>query len=308
MSDIKKYEPLWNAWYVESLIGQGEFSKVYKIRQEAAGKTYYSAVKIISIPLDDNEIRQMKREGFDDAAMREFLRDFAKNIFSEIELMNEFRGKSHIVSFEDSLIIEDRNSIGYDILIRMELLTSLADFTTDTFLPQAEVVKLGIHMCRALELCARKNIIHRDIKPENIFVSPKDYKLGDFGIARQIERTSSQLSKKGTNTYMAPEVFRYEAYGAGADIYSLGIVLYSLLNQNRTPFLPEFPEPALLSHREAAMRRRMNGETIPALKGIDPELNGLILKACAYDRQDRFSSPGEMREALEIIARTAGER
>ncbi|MCL1916996.1 MAG: serine/threonine protein kinase [Peptococcaceae bacterium] len=309
MSDIKRHEPLWDAWYVESLIGQGAFSKVYKIRKDAFGQAYYSALKVISIPQNDHDIQQMKREGLDDFATWRVLEDLARNVFSEIELMNRLRGNSHIVSFEDSLILENKESGGWDILIRMELLTSLADVAAGTFLPQDEVVKLGIHMCRALELCALNRIIHRDIKPDNIFLSPYgDYKLGDFGIARQIERTSSGLSKKGTNSYMAPEVFRYESYGAGADIYSLGVVLYSLLNQNRTPFLPEYPKLILIGDREQAMHKRMNGEAVPPLKGVGSELNGLILKACAYNRQDRFSGPTEMRELLENLEKSAKPR
>ena len=95
----------------------------------------------------------------------------------------------------------------------MELLTNLYDqvmsnSSSEACLSQREVIKLGVHLCRALELCSRKNIIHRDIKPENIFISPHgEYKLGDFGVARQVEQTMSGLSKKGTYTTMAPEVF-----------------------------------------------------------------------------------------------------
>lgn len=71
------------------------------------------------------------------------------------------------------------------------------------------MIRLGIDICKALELCQKYNVIHRDIKPENIFVSGSgDFKLGDFGIARTIERASSGLSKKGTYNYMAPEVYR----------------------------------------------------------------------------------------------------
>jgi serine/threonine-protein kinase len=304
MFDIKKHEPLWGTWYVESLIGQGSLSKVYKIRQESLGKAIYSAVKVITIPQDEDDIRLMRREGLDDTAMDEFLESVTNNIVLEVELMSEFRGNSHIVSFEDCQIIEDPDSIRRDILIRMELLTSLSDFVSDTFLPQAEVIKLGIHMCRALELCGQKNIIHRDIKPDNIFVSSYgNYKLGDFGIARQIEQTTSRLSKKGTNTHMAPEVFKFEAYGAAADIYSLGIVMYSLLNQNRTPFLPGYPQPILPDDRDAALRRRMRGEDIPPLTAdISPELNSIVMKACAYGRKERFSSPTEMREVLESLS------
>ena len=303
MTDIKKHEPLWGAWYVDSLIGEGSFGKVYKVRREEFGKTYYSAVKVMTIPQNDADLRQVKGEGMNEASLRSYFHAFVMDIVQEIDLMSEFRGNSNIVSFEDHRVIEKTGRIGWDILIRMELLKSLTEHVTEKPLPQDEVIKLGIHICRALELCAVKNTIHRDIKPDNIFVSQfGDYKLGDFGIARQIERTSSGMSKKGTYTYMAPEVFRGYEYGSSVDIYSLGIVMYRYLNRNRTPFLPDFPNEMTPKDRDMAMQRRMDGYPLPDIKGVPAELNAVVLKACAYDRKQRFASPTEMRERLEAIS------
>ena len=303
MSDIRQYEPLWGSWHVESLIGEGSFGKVYKVCREEFGKKYYSAVKIISIPQNEVDIRQMRGEGLDEASVRSYFHAFVADIIKEIDLMSEFRGNSNIVSFEDHKVIEKKGEIGWDILIRMELLTSLTEHVTVKPLKSDEVTKLGIHICRALELCALHNTIHRDIKPDNIFISRYgDYKLGDFGIARQIERTSSGLSKKGTYTYMAPEVFKGDDYGASVDTYSLGIVMYRFLNQNRTPFLPDFPAAITPRDRDAALQRRMRGEQLPLIKSISPALNALVVKACAYDRMARFTSATQMRESLESFA------
>ena len=58
---------------------------------------------------------------------------------------------------------------------------------TVTFAEKA-VAKLASDICEALEICAGKNIIHRDIKPDNIFIdSFGNYKIGDFGVAKQLE-------------------------------------------------------------------------------------------------------------------------
>jgi serine/threonine-protein kinase len=303
MSDIKKHEPLWGTWQIESLLGEGSYGKVYKVSRREFGKTYYSAVKIISVPRNETELHELKSEELlNDSSLREFLFASVKDIVTEIDLLREFQGNSNIVNFQDHMIVERTDGIGWDILIRMELLTSLFNHMAQAPLSQEEIVKLGIHICRALELCARKSIIHRDIKPGNIFISEYgEYKLGDFGIARRLERTMSATSKIGTHVYMAPEVFKGEPYDAGADIYSLGIVMYRLLNQNRIPFMPEYPNPVNAKDRDNALKMRMNRESFPSLKGVSPELNALILKACAYNPDARFSGPAEMREALESI-------
>ncbi|MCL1852338.1 MAG: protein kinase [Peptococcaceae bacterium] len=315
MDGIKKFEPLWGVWYVESFIGEGSFGKVYKVRRQEYGKTFIAAVKIISIPQDKSEIQQLEIQGLDEASIRNFYQALIRDITNEIDLISTFKGNSNIVSFEDYQIVENpdfflslesrttnQESSLWDILIRMELLESLASIAKKNPLPTAEVLRLGIHICRALELCAQKNIVHRDIKSDNIFISElNEYKLGDFGIARQIERSMSGLSKKGTNSTMAPEVFRGERYGADVDTYALGIVMYSLLNGNRLPFLPDYPQPIMPNEWEGALQRRMSGEPLPVLKQIGPELNALVRKAAAYNRQERFGSPGEMRCALEAL-------
>lgn len=163
---------------------------------------------------------------------------------------------------------------------------------------EIDILKLGIDICRALEICQEKNIIHRDIKPENIFVNDRgDFKLGDFGIARTIEKTISNLSKKGTYAYMAPEVYRGMKYGSSVDIYSLGMVLYRYLNQNRMPFLPF--GTIRYQDRENALERRMQGEIIPPPINGSDELKAAVLKALSFDAKERYRTPKEFREALE---------
>ena len=306
MNDIKQYEPLWGSWYIDEQLGEGSFGKVYKVHKEEFGKIYYAAVKMISIPQSQAEVEQARSEGIDDASMHTYFRAFVTDIVQEIDFMSAFKGNTNIVSLEDHEVVKRKDSIGWDILIRMELLTSLSSFMNNRPLAPEDVMQIGIDISRALELCAMKNTIHRDIKPDNIFVSQYgDYKLGDFGVARQIERTMSGLSKKGTYTYMAPEVFAGKEYGPSVDLYSLGIVMYRYLNNNRTPFLPPFPEPITPNSREEAQRRRMTGEPLPDIPDIDPKLNALILKACAYDPEDRFKNATEFRTTLEKIAGAA---
>ena len=241
--EYKKYEPVFGAWYLGKMLGKGSFGKVFEITREEFGETYKAALKVISVPQDDEDVKARLSGGTDTETISEYYKELLKEIANENRIMTQLKGNSNIVSYEDHQIIPHDDGIGYDILIRMELLTPLVDRMIERNLSKEETIKLGIDICRALELCHRKNIIHRDIKPQNILISDNgDFKLGDFGISRTMEKTTGGMSKKGTYKYMAPEVFRGEDYDSTADIYSLGIVLYMLLNGNRTPFLPQAPE------------------------------------------------------------------
>ena len=300
MDEYRKYEPIFGSWYLSRQLGKGSFGKVFEITREEYGTTYKAALKVISVPQDEDEIKSRMTEGTDMDTISEYYEGILKEIINENELMSRLKGNSNIVSYEDHQIIPHEDAIGYDILIRMELLTPLLDRMIEKKLDEKEVVKLGIDMCRALEVCHKKNIIHRDIKPQNIFISENgDYKLGDFGIARTMEKTMGGMSRKGTYKYMAPEVFMGEAYDSTVDIYSLGIVLFTLLNGNRGPFLPAPPAKVSHNDEEEARMRRFRGEPVPAPRDAGPMLAYIIQKACAYDPKDRYRTAAQMRKDLE---------
>ena len=234
-----------------------------------------------------------------------YFHGIVEELVHEFSIMFKLKGTANIVSCEDLRVLEHPDGIGWDILIRMELLHPLLPYVYEHPMARRDIIKLGIDICKALELCQRYNIIHRDIKPENIFISDNgDYKLGDFGIARTIERTTSGLSKKGTYSYMAPEVYAGREYGFSVDTYSLGLVLYRMLNKNRGPFLPQPPEAITFSSREQALARRMSGEPLPRPFYGEGRLGEIVLKACAFDPKDRYSSPQQLRQELEAILYT----
>ncbi len=287
-------------WKIENLIGEGSFGKVYKIIKEDFGYTYKAALKVIDIPKNQSEVKIVKSEGLTKESVTTYYESIVEDVVSEVVLMSKLKGNSYIVSYEDHEVVKKQDEFGWTIFIKMELLEPLYDYMESHNFSKKEVIKLGINICSALEICRKCNVIHRDIKPENIFVSEMGtFKLGDFGIARQLERTATNLSQKGTYTYMAPEVFKGFKYDSTVDIYSLGIVLYKLLNDNRAPFMPSVSEQIKYSDRENANVMRLSGEKMPKPSNADGKLAEIILKACSYDAEDRYQTPTEMKEELE---------
>ncbi len=292
----------WNDWEVTDFIGEGSFGKVYIITREEFGQVYQSALKVIHVPQNISEVESMRSEGMSEASVTDYYRSVVRDIVSEFALMSRLRGNSNIVSYEDHKVEELEDEFGWDIYIRMELLTPFLKYIREEEMGREDVIRFGIDMCKALEICQKNNIIHRDVKPENIFYSEQGtFKLGDFGIARQFEKTSGFMSKKGTYSYMAPEIYKGLPYNATVDIYSLGVVMYRLLNNNRGPFLPDFPNPIRFSDKEKATARRMRGDKIPMPCNAGGILGQIVLQACDYDPRGRFQSAAEMRHALESI-------
>ena len=294
-----------DGWNITRLLGEGSYGKVFEIERSEFGQTYRAALKVITVPQSSAEVRSVISEGMSVSQAEAYFHGIVEELMHEFSIMFKLKGTANVVSCEDLRVLEHPDGIGWDILIRMELLHPLLPYVYEHPMARRDIIRLGIDICKALELCQRYNIIHRDIKPENIFISDNgDYKLGDFGIARTIERTTSGLSKKGTYSYMAPEVYAGKEYGFSVDTYSLGLVLYRMLNKNRGPFLPQPPEAITFSSREQALARRMSGEPLPRPFYGEGRLGEIVLKACAFDPKDRYSSPQQLRQELEAILYT----
>ena len=299
----KRYEPFFGSWHIKRFIGAGSYGKVFEIERRDFDMVFTGALKAITIPADKSEYEQVLEAGMDREGASTYFRDYVQELNREIALMSRLKGHSNIVSYEDHQIIPHEDGIGWDILIRMELLRPINDaLRQNKSFTRAEVVRLGTDLCRALEVCGQYNIIHRDIKPANIFISDTgDYKLGDFGVARIASASTGASTRAGTVNYMAPEVFRGEKYTANVDIYSLGLVMYQLLNANRMPFYPPYPQPITFSAAEQARARRLAGEALPLPSGAQDALGQLVCKACAPDPAQRFASPLALRKALEAL-------
>ena len=293
---------VWPEWKKVKCINRGSFGVVYEAVRTDHGVESRAAIKVISIPQNDAELESLRSAGLSADATKTYLQEVVNDFANEIRLMESFKGFQNIVSVEDYKVVERNDRVGWDIYIRMELLTPLNTYISDKVLSEREVIELGCDICSALERCAQRNVIHRDIKPDNIFINEfGDYKLGDFGIARKLENMTSGLSQKGTYNYMAPEVEKGYSYDATVDIYSLGIVLYWLLNKRRLPFVST--EKKLLSPRDlvTANRRRLDGEPLPAPCNASPAMAEVILKACDPDPRKRFASAEEMKNALKTV-------
>ena len=111
---------------------------------------------------------------------------------------------------------------------------------------EAQAAKIVKQVCSAVSYMHGKNIVHRDIECSNIMFSTtkedSEVKLVDFGSACELETVPNHpgaykflREKTGSLTSMAPEVIRGK-YGPKADIWSIGVVAFTLLNNGEGPF------------------------------------------------------------------------
>ena len=298
----------WPAWQLEDCIGEGSYGVVYRARRTDLDSGPVAAIKVIEIPSDKQQLDELLAEGMTDDQSHSYLEEIVRDVTEEISLMEKVKGNTNIVSIEDYAIIHKPDSLRWTILIRMEMLTPLLQYVSLHHLVEEEIIKLGTDLCTALAICEKNHIVHRDIKPENIFINRiGDFKLGDFGVAKSLEKITLGLSRKGTPNYMAPELYNRSVVttdlrsGTRMDIYSIGLVLYWLSNRMRLPLLPS---DRLLTpkDRSDAFLKRIQGQELPAPCEASPELARIILKACAYQPENRYEDADALKYDLMRIS------
>lgn len=292
--------------YIEEFIGSGGFGDVYKAYSRIGSQKLYFAVKHLIVPRCRQDYEECLRSVRHDAkAADTYFKELYEEILGEILLMVQLSKLSkNIVAYNHHNIIPPKEEFKkYEIFIKMELLTPLDDYCTEKSVTIVEFIQMGMDVASALEACHSKNVLHRDIKEANIFIDDEGvFKLGDFGLAKNLNENAKAKSNVGTSAYKAPEIFNpVNQYDKPVDIYSLGIVLYKVFNHGRLPFLPPFPEAYGPKTIDEAVLRRARGEELVAPVNAPEPLAKVILKACAPKPEDRYQTATEMKLALELV-------
>jgi streptogramin lyase/predicted Ser/Thr protein kinase len=173
-------------------------------------------------------------------------------------------------------------------------------------LPPHRGIDLLAQVADALDAAHAAGIVHRDVKPHNILVEDDRAYLSDFGLAKALdESAASAASVVGTAQYMSPEQWRGEEIGPGADVYSLGCVLYEALSGiapfqrgevETEPVLPQGVDEAIRRAvaKEPAERYPSAGALIAAARAAE----GSEVRPTAvlsHDRSERTTVPNRSR-------------
>ena len=256
MEEYEKIQLPWSDWKIVKYLGGSADTKVYEIERKVSEKLEKGALKIISGSVSEVE-----------------------SYVQQFRILEEMQGQSNIVGYDELTVVPHEDGVGGDVFIRMELLISLPQRLKKDYFDE-NVIKLGVDISNALILCEKEHIIHGNIKPNNILVSKdEEYKLSDFSILKNADITASEKQKTGME-YQAPEVLRGEPYGHTVDIYSLGMVMYWLLNNQTLPCKDEKLQPPAIGSEK---------------------LKEIVMKACESCPEDRYASAQELYDALSAL-------
>lgn len=211
---------------------------------------------------------------------------------AELEKMKLLANYNSIVSLVDNFVSVENKTVYIltDYYKPVTIRRKEKDFETIN-----GTLNLGIDILTSIINCRNKGIYHLDIQPKNIYFDRFGKAvLGDFGNAVFESELSILKPKRGTLAFMAPEVYHKGVYGQSSEIYSLGIVMYSLLNEALLPFTIE-------NTPEVAIKMRLSGKKLPPPRNCNDDLWKCINKMCAYNVDERYATYEDALSVLEKI-------
>jgi len=221
-----------------------------------------------------------------------------RRLETEADLMASVSRHPYIVTVLDADVAPDGREY---IVMEYYPGQSLAARLRQGPLPTAEVLKIGIQLCGAVETAHRHGIVHRDIKPANILIDSYQHpKLTDFGIAgRRGQEGDGGMSPP----WSAPEVVSGRSIpDERCDIYSLAATLWHLL-AGHTPF-----EDRGGDNSQVALRRRIEHDPVPwiARPDVPQSLERVLQQAMSKNPAARFSSSLALARALQAVQQELG--
>ena len=294
MSELKLVSPLLDHMQIQRCISDTGAVQVYLLKNTITERTY--VVKHISIPASQTQVEALIFSGAaaDEAAAQAYYEQVVEDYKQQLQTLNELSGNPSVVTYLSCQIEKKEDQTGFDLYLLADYYESLATYLSENAMTHLRVLNLGIDLCTALNDLRAHGLIHRDIKPENVFLNGlNSFMLGDLGIAKLEDLKYSSIPDTMISEYSAPEISDIMApLNETIDIYSVGMILYRILNGNHGPFEDE------KTSSKAASKRRQSGEALPAPLYADYELAEIVLKACAPNPQERYQTPEQLMQDL----------
>jgi serine/threonine-protein kinase len=257
----------WGPLHILDQVGHGAYGEVYRAWDTRLNREV--ALKLLRAELSDDQAR-------------------AALIIKEARLLARVQ-HPNVVTIHGAELIDGRAGLWMEF-IRGRTLAELLE-QGDAF-SEAEAIRVGVELCRAVTAVHDAGLIHRDIKSRNVMLADDGrVVLTDFGSGWQLSDGSGRRLA-GTPGYMAPELLRGDAASTRSDIYSIGVLLFHLVTRS-------YPvQGAKLDDLRAAHDRGERIEVRTARPGISRRLAGIIQRAIEPVPDRRYGSVRAMADDL----------
>ncbi len=267
---IEKGTLLQERYQIESLIGEGGMSYVYKAKDIKLGR-------IVAI-------KALKEEYTENA---EFVSKFQNEARAAAKLNH-----LNIVSTFDTV---DEGKLHFIVMELVEGITLKNFIQRKKNLSEREAIGIALQLIDGIDMAHKMGIVHRDIKPQNIIVSTEGVvKIADFGIAGAAIQESGNSAVMGSVHYISPEQARSGVSDARSDIYSFSCTLYEMLT-GKLPYEGEDSMSVVFSHLEDPIPRVRD-----TAKEVSKALDYIVWRGMQKKASLRYQNIADMGEDLQL--------
>ena len=255
---------------IDTLIGQGGMSYVYRANDRKMGREV--AIKVLKEEYCEDE---------------DFIRKFQNEAQAAAKLNHP-----NIVAVYD-IVDNPETKLHYIVMELVEGITLKNYIKRAGRMDSQETIAIALQAAAGIELAHKMGIVHRDIKPQNIIVdSEGNVKVADFGIARAATQQTVNATVMGSVHYISPEQARSGQSDERSDIYSFGCTMYEMLT-GQVPYDGDTSVSVVFAHLE---------NPIPHVKELVPDvypaLDMAVYKCMQKKGKLRYQHIGELMEDL----------
>ena len=270
---LRGEEPLCRDWFISSYNGRKNCFDIYTVKNRVG---FEADMKVIVLPKDKNADRYFG------------ILDSVRELGSKNDCFLKLFGYNSVRAESGQLVI-------YAIYEKAEDVRSIFEKTR---LISKMITELAQDVAGVLKDCEKSGIYHGGISLDTVYISGNKYKLGNFGESELL----AEAGLSGTDNpdyFSAPE----KKKDIRSDLYSLGLIIYSLYNFDRLPFVPTKDERYFLPEDadETAYKKRMTASEnrFPNPLYADAVVIELINKCCEFNPEERYASVDKLIEKLE---------
>lgn len=252
-------------YYIREFLAVGGTASIFKVHSKMGGKAL--AMKLFDSELGDDQGKERFLRGY------RLIAPISHPNLVSIREVNEEKG----VAFVVMELIE-----GGDLKSQIEKGVS-----------RIQAVQYTVEIAQALDAAHEHDILHRDLKPSNVLIREDGtLALVDFGIAKLMAEGQTNVTQAGhvvgTSHYISPEQAVSGDVDGRSDLYSLGVILYEMLEGKR-PYVGSSAVDIMQQHVRAPL---------PSLSSEKDPLNAVIQKMMAKKPEDRYANGEEINKAL----------
>ena len=196
---------------------------------------------------------------------------------------------AHLERIKNIIVSRRFGGYPYDIFVCTQQYNTLGEYIAERGLSTADALRIARNTLDGLRAMHDANLLHGNINNDSIVCGQQNsFLLGNFSVIRPTEENIKYLTANGTNAYMSPETIQDGIYDEQSEVYSIGMVIYTLFNNNKFPF----------GDAAQTIKESVNGIAVPLPARATEDLGQVLIKAIV-SREERYKNAREFYEALE---------